>query len=321
MSSVPQNPLRGSFIYLANAVGDLRGQWRVLAAVLAPLVLLTALCFLPDALNLQHALAQQFIPGARHVGYFFAQDPYTPSAAASRPLIPSWAVLTLDLVGLLGALGGHLLVLCLIRRRRSGSTDPQIANEALATWREALKITPAFFWVGLLQFGFPFLALALWRAEVVVDSWRLALLVDIFELAMLILGGLLVLWLFFAEYALVFDEKHSFHALLFSRDLMRKRFFRVATRIVVFSAVWSGYESWAAALFAIVSRVVGPVSFLTGYFWSCFFIVELAAVAVTYMLGAFFVFAGARLYRDLVVSAEATPMTSPKELPTALTSA
>ena len=52
-----QARLRSSFIYLANAVNDLRGNWIIIGIVLAPLVLASALCLLPDALNLQEVAA------------------------------------------------------------------------------------------------------------------------------------------------------------------------------------------------------------------------------------------------------------------------
>ena len=48
--------LKSSFIYLANAVNDLRGNWSVLAVVLAPMLLLAALCLLPDALKTANPL-------------------------------------------------------------------------------------------------------------------------------------------------------------------------------------------------------------------------------------------------------------------------
>src|SRR5580658_6452165 len=55
--------LKSSFIYLANAVNDLRANWSALAVVLAPLVL-------PDALNLQYHLATTFAPpGAQNISY------------------------------------------------------------------------------------------------------------------------------------------------------------------------------------------------------------------------------------------------------------
>ena len=66
---------------------------------------------------------------------------------------------------------------------------------------------------------------------------------------LMVLGVLIYLWLYFAPFALIFDGEHSFRALLFSRDLLRKRFFRAATRIMVFLAVWLGYNIFSAILF------------------------------------------------------------------------
>jgi hypothetical protein len=80
---------------------------------------------------------------------------------------------------------------------------------------------------------------------------------------------------------------------------MRKRFFRVATRIIVFLAVWSGYNSWAAGSFIFVSIVLGPVGALTGYLWATIFLLDLATTAVTYTTTAFFAAAGVRLYQDV----------------------
>ena len=44
IGAMAQARLRSSFIYLANAVNDLRGNWIIVAVVLAPLVLASALC-------------------------------------------------------------------------------------------------------------------------------------------------------------------------------------------------------------------------------------------------------------------------------------
>ena len=116
---------------------------------------------------------------------------------------------------------------------------------------------------------------------------------------MIILGALIYTWLYFAQYALVFDGKHSWHALLFSRDLMRKRFFKVATRIVVFLAVWSGYNTWAAGAFVVVSLLFGPVGVVTGFLGTTIFLVGLAEIGVNFATTAFLVAAGLRLYQDL----------------------
>src|ERR1700693_4241497 len=77
------NPVRlkSSFIYLANAVNDLRGNWSVLAVVMAPLLLPASLCLLPDALNLQSRLATTFEPGSQNISYRQVDSIDTPSKA------------------------------------------------------------------------------------------------------------------------------------------------------------------------------------------------------------------------------------------------
>ncbi len=77
--------LKSSFIYLANAVNDLRGNWSVLAVVLAPLLLAASLCLLPDALNLQHRLAANFEPGSQSIGYMQVDSADTPATPAPTP--------------------------------------------------------------------------------------------------------------------------------------------------------------------------------------------------------------------------------------------
>jgi len=116
---------------------------------------------------------------------------------------------------------------------------------------------------------------------------------------LLMIGALIFAWLYFAQFALIFDDKHSWHALLFSRDLMRKRFFKVATRIVVFLAVWSGYNSWAAGAFVWVSLLFGPVGVVTGFLGATIYLVDLAEIGVSFATVAFLVAAGLRLYQDL----------------------
>ncbi|HLW70212.1 MAG TPA: hypothetical protein VKS22_06280 [Candidatus Binataceae bacterium] len=294
-----QPRLKSSFIYLGNAVNDLRGNWLTLAIGLAPLALLAAVCLLPDALNLQHLLADRFTPGTRHVAWLPIQEPYAPSLADTAPLFPPWAISLFHLMVLILAFAGELVVLCAVRRMRSGALQEPVATAVIAIWQDSVKLLPAFFWVVILHLAVPFVALFILRIYVVGDAW-LALLLYLLDVVLIVLAPTLYLWLYFAEYALAFDGKHSFHALLFSRDLMRKRFFRVATRVVVFLAVWSGYDSWAAAVFFVVSLILGPVGVLTGYFWAVIFLVEFAAVATTYVTMAFFVAASARLYQDLV---------------------
>src|SRR5271156_1747012 len=92
--------LKSSFIYLANAVNDLRGNWSVLAVVLAPMLLAASLCLLPDALNLQFRVAQTFEqPGGQNISYVQpAQTPMAPDKHAPnvelQPYSP-WITTTL----------------------------------------------------------------------------------------------------------------------------------------------------------------------------------------------------------------------------------
>jgi hypothetical protein len=293
-----QTRLKSSFIYLANAVNDLRGNWQTFGLVLAPLVLLGALCLLPDALNLQHQLAEKFAPGTHNVGWGLVQEPYVPAAEAAD-LLPWWTLMLAHLLLLILALGANLVVLCAIRRDRAGVKHELIVDEAMAIYREAAQLALGFYWIVFLQILAPLIAFALLRVNFTTPDAMVLMLVYIVEITLTVFAALVYLWLYFARYALVFDGRRSFHGLLFSRDLMRKRFFRVATRIVVFLAVWSGYNSWAAGAFIFVSVVLGPVGALTGYLWATIFVLDMVITAVTYVTTAFFAAAGVRLYQDV----------------------
>lgn len=300
-----QSRLKGSFIYLANAVNDLRGNWRTLALVLGPAVVLAALCLLPEAINLQHQLAQHFQPGVRSVAMTPAQTPYAPAAADAVPLFGPWAMRLFKAAFVVLTLVGNLLVLCAIRRIQETKSAPGGLEEALAVYREAAAIAPAYAWVAILQLAVPSLAFALLPVDIVVGQWWLAALIYVAMVTLMVFGALLYLWLYFAPYALIFDGQHSFHALLFSRDLLRKRFYRATTRIVVFLAVWSGYNSWAAIFFVAVSLIVGPVAMLTGLSWGALILIDLALVAANFATNAFFTAAGVRMYQDLKALATA----------------
>ena len=300
-----QTRLKSSFIYLANAVNDLRGNWRTFALVLAPLVLLGALCLLPDALNLQHQLAEKFAPGTHNVGWRLVQEPYMPAAEAPT-FLPWWTLLLFHLLLLILAVGANLVVLCTIRRDRAGVKHERILEEAIAIYQEAGGLALGFYWIVFLQILAPLVAFVLLRLDFAVPDALVLALIYIVEVAVTVFAALVYLWLYFARYALVFDGRRSFHGLLFSRDLMRKRFFRVATRIVVFLAVWSGYNSWAAAAFILVSVVLGPVGALTGYLWATIFVLDLIIIAVTDISAAFFAAAGVRLYQDVTEIAALT---------------
>ena len=296
--------IKSSFIYLANAVSDLRGNWATFAAVLAPLIVLGALCLLPDALNLQHQLAEKFSPGGHSVAWIPAQTPYAPLAADVKPLFPDWMVTLFHVMLVLLTFSVNLVVLCTIRRIQAGTRREGILNEAFEIYREAAVLAPAFYWIVFLQLIAPIIALALWWLDIMVSVSWLAVAIYLLEVVALFFAAIVYLWLYFARYALVLNGRHSFHGLLFSRDMMRKRFFRVATRIVVFLAVWSGYNSWAAGAFIVVSLILGPVAVFTGYLWGVIFVVDLLAISVTFVTAAFFVVAGVRLYQDLTIAAE-----------------
>ncbi|HYB91954.1 MAG TPA: hypothetical protein VEC38_13040 [Candidatus Binataceae bacterium] len=288
--------LKSSFIYLANAVNDLRDNWRSLALVLAPLVLLGALCLLPDALNLQHRLAAAFEPGAQNISLLPAQTPYAPSREGGPPLFPIWFTLTLHLLFLLITVAAGLVVLVALRgtdgRERGGMP------EAIEVYRRAIAFAPAYAWVLLLQLIIPAVGIGL-AILFASQSSSLFAALEFLGIVVTVFGWVLFLWLYFAPFALVFDGKHSWYALLFSRELMRKQFFRTAIRIVVFLAVWSGYNSWTSGAFVVVSLLIGPVGYYAGVLWIAIFFTDLLGVAVTYATNAFFIAAGARLYRDL----------------------
>ena len=278
--------LKSSFIYLANAVNDLRGNWATLALVLAPLVLVSALCLLPDALNLQHALVQKFEPGVRSIGWIPAQTPYAPEVAPAPAAIAHPVLRPLLLRGVLALITFlvNLVVLCTIKRIDAGTRKSRVLNEAIEVYREAIILAPAFLWILVLQL----LAIAVGLVLLVIP------------------GVLAMVWLYFAQYALVFDRHRSWPALFYSRDLMRGRFFKVAVRVVVFLAVWSGFNSWVAGAFFGISLAVGLVGVWTGALWVMIFVFDLVAFAVTYITIAFFIAAGVRLYQDLkAIAAEA----------------
>ena len=295
--------LKSSFIYLANAVNDLRGNWSVLVVVLAPLALAAALCFLPDALNLQFQLAQKFAPGAQNINYVQAESvdaPVKPAPLQEPQPFSPWVTTALHLIllPLLSALV-TLVTMCSLKRIQGGVREPAIIGEAIEVYRQSIPLVPGFIWVTILQLAAPaaglfmFLELSAYVYESIGVGAYLVLVL------MIVLGALVYAWLYFAQYALIFDGKHSWHALLFSRDLMRKHFFRVATRIVVFVAVWSGYNSWAAGAFVVVSLLFGPVGVVTGFLGTTIFLVDLAQISVNFATTAFLVAAGLRLYQDL----------------------
>ena len=299
------NPVRlkSSFIYLANAVNDLRGNWSVLAVVLAPLLLAAALCLLPDALNLQYRLATTFEPGSQNISYTQVDSAAdTPSKAPPlvepQPFSP-WVTTALHVIFGVLTLLVTLVTLCSLMRIQAGIREPSIVGEAIEVYRRSIALAPGFIWVTILQLLAPALGLFLFQLASNYVPNSIGVWAYIALVLMIMLGAIVYAWLYFAQYALIFDGKHSWHALLFSRDLMRKRFFKVAIRIVVFLAVWSGFTSWAAGAFVVVSLLFGPVGVVTGFLGTTIFLVDLAEIGVNFATTAFLVAAGLRLYQDL----------------------
>jgi hypothetical protein len=186
------------------------------------------------------------------------------------------------------------VTLCTIKRIESGQRKARILNEAIEIYRDAIALAPAFLWILLLQL-----------IAVVVGFMLL-----------LIPGLLAIVWLYFAQYALVFDNRRSWPALFYSRDLMRGRFFKVAVRIGVFLAVWSGFNSWVGGAFFGISLLIGPIGIWTGALWATIFVFALIGSTVAYATIAFFITAGARLYQDLkAIAAEERASVAASSLP------
>ncbi len=314
-STIVQVRVRSSFIYLANAVNDLSGNWAALALILAPLILTASLCLLPDALNLQHRLADTFQSGGHNVIYSPGdaavsriQTPYAPgrNPSAPRDVYPWWLTDALYVLSLLITLLVFLVVLCEIAREQNGTRAPTALGEAIEVYKRATRTVLPFLWIWLLQFVVFAVVAAMFAVPFLIFIWLVFSYSDfrpVHILIPLLPPGLPVLiLLYFAQYALVFDDVHSWHALLYSRELMRRRFLKVATRILVFLAVWWGYSSWAYGAVFVASIFLGPVAVVTGFIWITIFALDLVSVAVTYFTIAFFMAAGARLYRDLTAS-------------------
>src|SRR5208337_3120385 len=174
-----------------------------------------------------------------------------------------------------------------------------IFGEAIEVYRQSVPLAPAFLWVVILQLLAPALGLFMYQEASTYIPGSIGVWSYIALVLMIMIGALIYVWLYFARFALIFDGKHSWHALLFSRDLMRKRFFKVTTRIVVFLAVWSGFNSWAAGAFVVVSLLFGPVGVVTGFLGTTIFLTDLAEIGVNFATTAFLVAAGLRLYQDL----------------------
>jgi len=272
------------------------------------MVLVGALCVLPDAINIQHFLLQTFEPGVQTISYSriapadeAPDEPESPiPPRVAPPPYPKWLTRTLHTVFFLPAALVTLLTICALERIQSGKHVAGAMSEAIAIYKRAIRLAPAFLWVSFLQFLVPAVAGYLFGIadSVMPGEWDPILYVIL--VSMIFLVTIAYLWLYFAQYALIFAGKHSFHALLFSRDLVRKRFFKVATRIVVFMAVWSGFNSWSVAAAFLATLIIGPVGVATGTLGGVIFMIAFAFIAITFATTAFFVAAGLRLYQDLL---------------------
>ncbi|HUY26759.1 MAG TPA: hypothetical protein VMV27_05015 [Candidatus Binataceae bacterium] len=298
-----QPRIKSSFIYLANAVNDLRGNWVILAAVLAPLIALAAMCLLPEALNAQHWVAFSLGRGGTSVGYFAVQEPYHPATTPSPAPYSDWLIYTMRTAVVLISQVAELLVLVELKRIQTAEQASGIIAETIAVYASAARLALAYLWIAILQYLALGIAVVALKVGIGTDYPILWMMFSIARFALLVVAGIAYLWLYFAEYALVFDGQRSFHALLFSRDLMRKRFFRVASRIAVFLAVGWGYNSLALGAFVIASVLLGPVVQITGVVSTIIVGMNLVGLSVSVATAAFFIAAGVRMYQDLTAIA------------------
>jgi hypothetical protein len=195
-----------------------------------------------------------------------------------------------------------LITLCALARIQAGMRRPTIIGEAIEVYRRSIQLGPAFLWVTFLRLIAPAIGLFLFQGAVTHLANDMGVLMYLVLVMMIAVGALIYVWLYFAQFALIFSGKRSWHALIFSRDLLRKRFFKVAMRIVVFLAVWSGFNSWAAGTFVVVSLLFGPVGVVTGFLGTTIFLLDFAEIGVHFATVVFLIAASLRLYQDLAGS-------------------
>jgi hypothetical protein len=299
-----QQRLKSSFIYLANSVNDLRNNWKVLAIVLAPLILASALCLLPEAINVQERVLQNAPPGGQSVMYNHArpvQEPYAPEKEQKPDKYPPWLIQTLYFLSLVILEVTILVTLCTLVRMRAGQREASDMGEAVAILKRSTELAPAFLWVTFLRLTPFIIVFLISQIHFFISSTAVLVLLYSFSIALSAGVVLTYMWLYFAQYALIFSARHSFHALLFSRDLLRKRFFQVSLRITVFLIVWWGYFSFAWTVPDKAANLFFPIGLaLTGSISGAIVFFYLLGVVIAYATSAFFTAAGLRLYQDLV---------------------
>jgi hypothetical protein len=295
---VAETRIKSSFIYLANAVRDLIGNWKVLGLVLAAPVLLSSMCLLPDAINLQHLVSEAFNLGnqGQNVSFVPVQ---APAIAHIEPFVPTWVTHTVHTVFVILTAVSIVLVLCSLKWIREEHAGVSPLDAALRIYRRSLKRLLPFAWLYVLQL-IAVLPMVIW-----VNA-TLSLLFAVPVVLLIVPGFLAFVWLAVAQYALVFDGYRTWLALFYGRELIRGRFIKVTIRIIVFLAVWSGYNSWAGAAFLALSLLLGLLGAFAGALWVGVFIADLMSVTVVFATTAFFFAAGLRLYEDLKATAPAT---------------
>lgn len=295
--------IKSSFVYLANAVRDLTGNWKVIALVLAPPVLLASLCLLPDALNLQHLVTEAFKVGnqGQSVAFRLTQESY-PAVAQIPPLVPPWVTRVLHLLFVVLTAVTIVVVLCTLKWTREGHAEVRPANATVEIYRRSVTRLLPFTWLYLLQL-IAALPMVIW-----VNA-TIPLLLAVPVVLLIVPGFLAFVWLAVAQYALVFDGYRTWLALFYGRELIRGRFIKVTLRIIVFLAVWSGYNSWAGGAFLALSLLLGLLGAFAGALWAGVYIADLLSVSVLFATTAFFFAAGLRLYEDLTASASPAAVT------------
>jgi hypothetical protein len=299
---VSERRLKSSFVYLANAVRDLSENWRVIALALAPPVLLSSLCLLPDALELQHRVSEAFKIGnqGQSVSYVPAQVPYA-AAASIQPLMPVWLTRSLHILFVVLTAVTIVIVLCMLKWIREGHREVSPIASTLQIYRRCVTRLLPFTWLYLFQIiaALPMVVWFNWLNS----NTAVPILLAVPVVLLIVPGFLALVWLSVAQYALVFDGNRTWLALFYGRELIRGRFIKVTIRIIVFLAVWSGYNSWAGATFLALSLLLGLLGAFAGALWVGVYIADLLSVSVVFATTAFFFATGLRLYEDLKSSA------------------
>ena len=144
----------------------------------------------------------------------------TPPPPEAKPYFPRWATLSLHILFLVIIAGANLLVLSALKWIQQGAPERTALAAARHILRDSYRLLPSFAWIVMLQL-------------VAIGVGFVLLIVP---------GFLAFVWLYFAQYALVLDGYRSWPALLYSRELMRKRFFRSRC------ALWSFWRCGRASI-------------------------------------------------------------------------